>query len=98
MNRSHNSRQIAKCPTNRIHSITGTKPSTRYDSPVTDLKSQLGYSQDLGTWPLLTGQYEHIDKFGAGESCGTDDMAVSEVRYTAVTNSKNSVFKIAFID
>ena len=25
-------------------------------------------------------------------------MAVSEVRHTAVTNSKNSVFRIAFID
>jgi len=25
-------------------------------------------------------------------------VAVSEVRHTAVTNSKNSVFKIAFID
>ena len=41
---------------------------------------------------------EHTDKLGAGEACGTDDVAVSEVRHTAVTNSKNSVFKIAFID
>ena len=63
--------------------------SARNDSPITDLKSQLGYSQYLGRGPLLTGQYEHTGKLGAGETCGTDDMAVSEVRHTAVTNSKN---------
>ena len=33
-----------------------------------------------------------------GEACGTDDMAVSEVRHTAVTNSKNSVSGIDFLD
>ena len=38
-----------------------------------------------------SSQYEHTDKLGAGEACGTDDVAVSEVRHTAVTNSKNSV-------
>lgn len=91
-----NSRQIAHIPTNRIHGIAGTKPSARNDSPITDLKSQLGYSQDLGRGPLLTGQQEHTDKLGAGEACGTDDMAVSEVRHTAVTNSKNSVLRIAY--
>ena len=82
----------------KVHGITGTKTSARNDSRVSNLKSQLGDSQDLGTGPLLTGQYEHIDKLGAGEACGTDDMAVSEVRHTAVTNSKNSVLRIAFID
>lgn len=55
-NRSHNSRQVAKCPTNLVHGIAGTKPSARYDSPVADFKSQLGYAQDLGRGPLLTGQ------------------------------------------
>ena len=34
----------------------GTKPSARYDSPIPDFKSQLGYAQDLGRGPLLTGQ------------------------------------------
>ena len=98
MNRFHNSRKIAHIPANRVHGITGTKPSARYDSLVSDLKSQLGNSQDLGRGPLLTGEYEHTDKLGAAEACGTDDMAVSEVRHTAVANSKNSVFRIAFID
>ena len=91
MNRSHNSRQVAKCPANLVHGIAETKPSARYDSLVTDFKSQLGYAQDLGRGPLFTGQQEHTDKLGAGEACGTDDVAVSEVRHTAVTNSKNSV-------
>lgn len=84
----HNSRQVAKCPTNLVHGIAGTEPAARYDSLVTDFKSQLGYAQDLGRGPLLAGEYEHIDKLGAGEACGTDDVAVSEVRHTAVTNSK----------
>ena len=97
-NSLHNSRQVAKCPTNLVHGIAGAKPSARYDSLVSDLKSQLGNSQDLGSGPLLTGQYEHTDKLGAGEACGTDDVAVSEVRHTAVTNSMNSVFKRAFFD
>ena len=52
----HNSWQIAKCPTNLVHGIAGTKPAARYDSLVSDLKSQLGYAQDLGREPLLTGQ------------------------------------------
>lgn len=56
MNRSHNSRQVAKCPANLVHGIAGTKPAARYDSLVSDLKSQLGYAQDLGRGPLLTGQ------------------------------------------
>ena len=56
MNRYHNSRQVDKCPTNLVHGIAGTKSSVRYDSPVTDFKSQLGYAQDLGRGPLLTGQ------------------------------------------
>ena len=94
----HDSRQVAKFTANLIHGIAGTKASTRDDSLVAKLKSQLGDSQDLGRGPLLTGEYEHTDKLGAGEACGTDDVAVSEVRHTAVTNSKNSVFKIAFID
>ena len=51
----HNSRQVAKCPANLVHGIAGTKSSARYDSPVTDFKSQLGYDQDLGRGPLLTG-------------------------------------------
>ena len=87
----HNSRLVAKCPTNLVHGITGTKASARYDSLVTDFQSQLGDSQDLGRGPLFSGEYEHIDKLGAGEACGTDDVAVSEVRHAAVTNSKNSV-------
>lgn len=33
---------------------------------------------------------------GAAEACGTDDMAVSEFRHTAVTNSKNRVLGIDF--
>ena len=94
----HNSRQVAKCPTNLVHGIAGTKASARNDSPISNLKTQLGDSQDLGRGPLLTGEYEHTDKLGAGEACGTDDVAVSEVRHTAVTNSKNSAFRIAFID
>ena len=52
----HNSRQVAKCPANLVHGIAGTKPSDGYDSPVTDFESQLGYAQDLGRGPLLTGQ------------------------------------------
>ena len=40
---------------------------------------------------MLTGEDEHIDKLGAGEAGGADDVAVSEVRHAAVTNSKNSV-------
>lgn len=86
----HNSRQFAKCPAGLVHGIAGTKSVARYDSPVTDFKSQLGYAQDLGRGPLLTGQHEHTDKIGAGEACGTYDVAVSEVRHAAVTNSKNS--------
>lgn len=56
MNWSHNSRQVAKCPTNLVHGIAGTKPAARYDSVVTDFKSQLGYAQDFGRGPLLSGQ------------------------------------------
>ncbi len=56
MNMFHNSRQVAKCPANLVHGIAGTKPAARYDSLVSDLKSQLGYAQDLGRGPLLTGQ------------------------------------------
>lgn len=93
MNRSHNSRQVAKCPANLVHGIAGTKPAARFDSLVLDLKSQLGYAQDLGRGPLLTGQQEHTDKLGAGEAGGTDDVAVSEVRHTAVSNSRNSVLR-----
>ena len=63
----HYSRQITKCPANLVHSIVGTKPAARYDSLVSDLKSQLEYAQDLGRGPLLAGQQEHTDKFGAGE-------------------------------
>ena len=63
----HNSRQVAKCPTNLILGIAGAKPSARYDSLASDFKSQLGYAQDLGRGPLLTGQQEHTDKLGAGE-------------------------------
>ena len=48
----HNSRKVAMCPTNLVHGIAGTKSSARYDSPVSDLKSQLGYAQDLGRGPL----------------------------------------------
>ena len=55
-NGSHNSRQVAKCSTNLVHGVAGAKPSARYDSLVTDFKSQLGYAQDLGRGPLLTGQ------------------------------------------
>lgn len=56
MNRSHNSRQVAKCSTNLVHRVAGTKPSARYDSPLSDFKSQLGYAQNLGRGPLLAGQ------------------------------------------
>ena len=52
----HNSRQLAKCPTNLVHRVAGTKLAARYDSLVTDFKSQLGYAQDLGRGPLLAGQ------------------------------------------
>lgn len=55
MNRSHNSRQAAKCSTNLVHGIAGAKVTARYDSPVSDFKSQLGYAQDLGRGPLLAG-------------------------------------------
>ena len=47
---------------------------------------------------MLTGELEHTDKFGTGEACGIDDVAVLEVRDTAVVNSKKSVFRITFID
>ena len=33
----HNSQQVAKCPANLVHGITGTKPAARYDSLVSDL-------------------------------------------------------------
>lgn len=72
--------------------------SARNDSLLSDLKFQRGNSQGLNSGSLLSGQYEHTDKFGVGQACGTDDMALSEVRDTAVTNCKNSVLKIAFID
>ena len=98
VNRFHNSRKVAKLTPDRIHGIAGTKASARNNSLVSDLESQLGDSQDLGRGPLLAGENEHTDKLGAGEACGTDDVAVSEVRHTAVANSKNSVFRIAFID
>ena len=65
---------------------------------VSDFKAKLGDSKDFGRGPLLAGEEKEVDKLGAGEACGTDDVAVSEVRHTAVTNSKNSVFTIAFID
>ena len=55
-NSLHNSRQVAKCPANLVHGIAGTKPADRYDSLVTDFKSQLGYAQDLVSRPLLAGQ------------------------------------------
>ena len=51
----HNSQQVAKYPANLVHGIAGTKPAARYDSPASDFKSQLGYDQDLGRGPLLTG-------------------------------------------
>ena len=69
---------------------------SRNKSLFVDFKSQLGDSKDLGRGPLLTGLYEHTDKLGAGEACVTDDMAVSEVRHTTVTNSKNSVLRIVY--
>lgn len=56
MNRSHNSRQVAKCPTNLVHGIAGTKTSARYDLPISDFKSQLVYSQGLGRGLLLIGE------------------------------------------
>ena len=56
MNRSHNSRQVAKCLANLVHGVAGAKVTARYDSLVSDFKSQLGYAQDLGRGPLLTGQ------------------------------------------
>lgn len=43
-------------------------------------------------------EYEHTDKLGTGVACGTDDVSVSEVRYTGAQNSKNSVLRIAFIE
>ena len=52
----HNSRQVAQLSANLVHGIAGTKPAARYDSLVTDFKSQLGYAQDLGRGPLLAGQ------------------------------------------
>ena len=70
----------------------------RDKSLVADVKAQLGDSEDFGTGPLLAGEKEHAEKLGTGEAGGTDDVAVSEVRHTAVANSKNSVFRIAFID
>ena len=68
---------VAKCSTDLIHGITGTKASARYNSLVSYLKSQLGYAKDSGCWPLFAGEIEHTDDIGAGESCGTDDVAVS---------------------
>ena len=56
VNRFHNSRKVAKFAPDRVHGIAGTKPSARYDSLVTDFKSQLGYAQDLCRGPLLAGQ------------------------------------------
>ena len=96
--RESQSRQVAELAAELVHGIAGTKAVERYDSLVVDFETQLGDSQDFGTCPLLTGEKEHTDKFGVGEACGTDDVAVSEVRHLAVTNSKNSVFRIAFID
>lgn len=53
MNLFHNSRQVAKCLTNLVHGIAETKVTDRYDSTVSDFKSQLGYAQDLGRGPLI---------------------------------------------
>ena len=53
----HNSRKVAKCPANLVHGIAGRKVAVRYNSPVSDFKSQLGYAQDLGRWTLLTDQW-----------------------------------------
>ena len=52
----HSSRQVAKCPTNLVHGIAGTKPAARYDSLVSDFKSQLGYAQVLGRGSLLASE------------------------------------------
>ena len=96
--RDSQSRQVAECAAELVHGVAGTKAVERYDLLVVDFETQLGDSQDFGRGPLLAGEKEHTDKLGVGEACGTDDVAVSEVRHLAVTNSKNSVFRIAFID
>ena len=49
------SRQVAEFAPQLIHGCTGTKATARYDSLVSDIKPQLGYAQDLGRGPLLTG-------------------------------------------
>ena len=96
--RESQSRQVAELAAELVHGVTGKDVAGRYDSLVVDFETQLGDSQDFGRGPLLAGEKEHTDKLGVGEACGIDDVTVSEVRHLAVTNSKNSVFRIAFID
>ena len=52
----HNSRQVAKCPTNLVHGIAGADNSASSRFKVQGPKSNFGYAQDLGRGPLLTGQ------------------------------------------
>lgn len=89
---------VAQLPAEDVHGIAWADAAMKDKSVVADFKTQLGDSKDLGTGPLLAGEEEHTEKLGVGEACGTDDVAVSEVRHRAVANSKNSVFRIVFIN
>ena len=91
-------RVVAEFAAEGVHGIAGTEVAVRYNSVVSDVKAKFGDSKDLDTGPLLAGEEEHTDKLGVGEACGTDDVAVSEVRHRAVANSKDSVFIMVFID
>ena len=93
--RDRQSRQVAEGAAELVHGVAGKDVAGRYDLLVVDFETQLGDSQDFGRGPLLAGEKEHTDKLGVGEACGTDDVAVSEVRHLAVTNSKNSVLSRA---
>lgn len=60
--------RVPKCTANIIHGIARAEAYARYSSLVTSFKSQLGDSQDIGIEALLTGAYEHFDKFIAIEA------------------------------
>lgn len=85
------SRIITWLATNRVYGITGTDASARYASLVADF-------QDFGKGPLFTGEYEHIDKYGSGNTGSTNDVAVSEVMHNSTKRSTSRIFSMCFID
>ena len=62
MNLSHNSRQVAKCPTNLVHGIVGADNSASSRFKVQGSKSNFGYAQNLGRGPLRAKLREKLDE------------------------------------